>query len=84
MFYVVKFKGHTVDMSKNHSEMERSFKFGSNGTELWQVQSSGAAKLLQVKQKQSLSTQLRKTLVTLHSLIGRMFVYTDRYKFESC
>ena len=49
MFYVVKFKGHTVDMSKDHSEVERSFKFGSNGTELWQVQSSGAAKLLQVK-----------------------------------
>lgn len=49
MFYVVKFKGHTVDMGNSQSDMERSFKFGSNGTELWQVQSSGAAKLLQVK-----------------------------------
>jgi len=49
MFYVVKFKGHTVDMSKSQVAMERSFKLGSNDTELWQVQSSGAAKLLQVK-----------------------------------
>ena len=49
MFYVVKFKGHTVDMSKSQSDMERSFKFGSNGTELWQVQPSGSAKLLQAK-----------------------------------
>jgi len=49
MFYIVKVKGHTVDMGKSQEEVQRTFKFSSTGTEMWEVQPSGVAKLLQAK-----------------------------------
>ncbi len=49
MVYVIKFKGHTVDMHKSLKDAEDSFKYGSTGTEVFAVEIDGSAKLIHRK-----------------------------------
>jgi hypothetical protein len=47
--YILKFKGHTVDMQKSLKDAEDSFKYGSSGTEMYFVEVDGSAKLIRRK-----------------------------------